>query len=116
MAANPAFPPQLLEMLARQIRSGQFELPAAAAPPQPEVVDPEEAKRRALAAVTEARAYVSDIIRQTNAQTEAGVLQVGSELTQIVTISKSYITEVRETFSKLQSSDGDGERGGSYRG
>jgi len=73
-------------------------------------VDPEEAKSRALQAVSMTRAQVADIIQQCNSNTEAGVLSVGNELTQIVQISESYITEVRDTLGQLQSDDG--EQGG----
>ncbi len=111
MAANLPFPPALLEMLAQQIRSGQLQTPVRTPPPPPVDLDPEEAKRQALAAVASSRSEIAELIDQCNRQSEQGVLSVGQELTAIVFISESYIQEVRDSLSSVQGS-GSGEKEG----
>lgn len=127
---TPPITPELLEALARQVRSGQLQLPPAArsvaaappplraptapmtAPPTPAwpAAAPTHATSRdeALAELTRARATVSDIIVEANRVTEAETLAVGESLQAIVRDAERFVAELRASFSALQSGNANG--------
>jgi len=127
----PPITPELLEALARQVRSGRLQLPssgrpAAAAPPgpawgsapapsaPPRVAPPSapagagDQRAAAMLELTRARATVSDIIVEANRVTESETLAVGDSLQLIVRDAERFVGELRSSFSALQSSNDSG--------
>lgn len=111
MSQRLPFPPALLEALAAQVRSGQLTMGPPQSPAPPEPMSTEEARAQALQELTEARAYISDIIVEVNQTTEADTIAAGEALTRIVSETESYVRELRESFSDLQT-DGGADGGG----
>lgn len=130
----PPITPELLEALARQVRSGRLQLPAAGRPagsasgapaaagsapptvpsgwggssaPQASSASGDQ-RAAAMLELTRARATVSDIIVDANRVTEAETLAVGESLQAIVRDAERFVGELRSNFSALQSTNDSG--------
>jgi methyl-accepting chemotaxis protein len=134
----PPITPELLEALARQVRSGRLQLPTAGRPPASPAVTPSawasapaatppawggsaptpsapqpasaggDQRGAAMLELTRARATVSDIIVDANRVTEVETLAVGESLQAIVRDAERFVAELHSNFSALQSTNDNG--------